>query len=116
MDTKTALGAAGGIALTVVGAMSALALTFGVGPSSADQNPLTTTIEYVDQYGNPIDLHQSLNAQLPEITVRTEAPGTYVEEYEEEDEAEYGEYEDGDYEDGEYEDGDYEEYEEEDDD
>lgn len=107
MDTKTALGAAGGIALTVIGAVSALALTFGVGPSSADQNPVnTTTIEYVDQYGNPIDLQQPLNAQLPEITVRTEAPGTYVEEYEEEDEAEHGEYEDGDH----------EEYEEEDDD
>ena len=60
MDTRTALGVAGGLSLTVVGAVSALALTFGVGTANSDSTPVSTpTIEYVDQYGNPVDLQQA---------------------------------------------------------
>lgn len=70
MDTKTALGAAGGITLTVVGAVSALALTFGGGTAvlgSDDAPPAAPVVEVVDQYGNPIDLQQP--ASTPEIVV-----------------------------------------------
>ncbi len=75
MDTKTALGAAGGISLTVVGAVSALVLTLGGGTSILDgstNQPTSTVVQYIDQYGNPVDLQQP--AALPEIVVTTEAP------------------------------------------
>ena len=75
MDTKTALGAAGGISLTVVGAVSALVLTLGGGTSILDgstNQPSSTVVEYVDQYGNPVDLQQP--AALPEVVVTTDAP------------------------------------------
>lgn len=74
MDTKTALGVAGGISLTVVGAVSALVLTLGGGTSILDgsnEQPSTPVVEYVDQYGNPVDLEQP--AAMPEIVI-TEAP------------------------------------------
>jgi hypothetical protein len=76
MDTKTALGAAGGISLTVVGAVSAIALTLGAGSATADKPlPIAPAIEYVDQYGNPIELDQTVAAVVPEIVVITGAPG-----------------------------------------
>lgn len=122
MDTKTALGAAGGLTLTVVGAVSALALTFGGGTSvlgGADETPNTPVVEVVDQYGNPIDLQQpapsaeivvtegaASDAGLPTAAqegMRAETSAAYDEAaYEEEeyvdDEAEDGEY-DEEYED-----------------
>lgn len=72
MDTKTALGAAGGITLTVVGAVSALALTLGGGTSMLDRtgDQPTPIIEVVDQYGNPVDLQQP--AAAPEIVLTTD--------------------------------------------
>lgn len=74
MDTKTALGAAGGISLTVVGAVSALVLTFGGGTSilsgSPEEAPSQPVVEYVDQYGNPVALEQPVQAG-PEIVVTT---------------------------------------------
>lgn len=79
MDTKTALGAAGGISLTIVGAVSALVLTLGGGASTVDQIPAKTpVIEYVDQYGNPVDLQQPA-AAAPEIVITAEPPATNVE-------------------------------------
>lgn len=117
MDTKTALGAAGGISLTVVGAVSALVLTLGGGTSileGSTNQPSATVVEYVDQDGNPVDMQQP--AALPEIVVTTEAPAVKVaatemmaaapadpmtsvegEAYDDDDHAESDEYE-GDYE------------------
>lgn len=76
MDTKTALGAAGGISLTVVGAVSALVLTLGGGSATVEQSPTNGPIvEYVDQYGNPIALQQPA-AAVPEIVITTEGPAS----------------------------------------
>lgn len=76
MDTKTALGAAGGITLTVAGAVTALALTLGGGTSllgGADTAPPTSpVVEVVDQHGNPVGLQAPTAA--PEIVVSTNAP------------------------------------------
>jgi hypothetical protein len=79
MDTKTALGAAGGISLTVAGAVSALVLTLGGGTSSIDQIPSNgPVVEYIDEYGNPIDLQQPA-AAIPEIIITTEQPAMTIE-------------------------------------
>lgn len=74
MDTKTALGAAGGLSLTVVGAVTALVLTFGGGTSilggPPEEVPSQPAVEYVDQYGNPVALEQPAEVG-PEIVVTT---------------------------------------------
>jgi len=110
MDTKTALGAAGGISLTVVGAVSALVLTLGAGTSFLDgspDQPSTTVVEYVDQHGNPVDLQTSavapkiIVANVPvvdtntEIMVAAQDPMTYAEAQEPEGEG-YAEHEEDD--------------------
>ena len=76
MDTKTAIGAAGGISLTIVGAVSALVLTLGGGASTVDQIPANApVVEFVDQYGNPVDLQQPA-AAVPEVVITTEPPAS----------------------------------------
>ncbi len=103
MDTKTALGAAGGISLTVVGAVSALVLTLGGGTSILDgssEQPSEPVVEYVDEYGNPVDLQQpdvmpeiviaETPAQDPNVEMMAAAeqdPATYAEGEELEEEA-----------------------------
>ncbi|MDW3176952.1 MAG: hypothetical protein R8J94_06170 [Acidimicrobiia bacterium] len=105
MDTKTALGAAGGISLTVVGAVSALVLTLGGGTSILDgsnEQPSEPVVEYVDEYGNPVDLQQpdvmpeiviaETPAQDPNVEMMAAAeqdPATYAEGEELEEEEEY---------------------------
>ena len=134
MDKKTALGTAGGISLTVAGAVSALVLTLGggtaAGEPAGDSSP-NQIVEYVDQNGNPVSI-DGPNDVVPEIVVTTDqAPATGATEVEmmaaADPDAAYGEgeepevYEEGaqydegaDYEEDEHEEG--EEYEEEDDD
>jgi hypothetical protein len=117
MDAKAAAGAFTGIALTIAGAATALFLT--VGQAESAPAPQTTEIvtEYVDQYGNPVDLTTPTiaSATAEELVSAAAYEGEVEEaEYEEdhEEEEEYEEYEDEDEE--EYEE--YEEYEEGDDD
>lgn len=84
MPSRTALGAAAGLALTVAGGVSALLLTIGpVESSSAEtvdtSNPTTATgtdvvVEYVDQYGNPVDL-SDLRAATPGVASAVTVPG-----------------------------------------
>ena len=52
MDRNTALGAAAGVTLAVVGAVSALFLTIDQPADAAESD--TPVVEYVDQYGNPV--------------------------------------------------------------
>lgn len=55
MESRAALGAAAALALTVTGGVSALFLA--VGQASGAETPATdsaVTVEYVDQYGNPV--------------------------------------------------------------
>lgn len=131
MDTKAALGAAGGIALTIAGATSALLLTVGQGSQPENSgSPAAVVTEYVDQFGNPID-PTVVSAATPEVIITTgvdalvepSAPASLAaiepmpaNVYDEEEEYEDAEYEEADY-DGE-EEADHEEveYEEEDDD
>ena len=131
MEKKTALGAAGGISLTVAGAVSALALTLGGGTAAgepASEGPQGQIVEYVDQNGNPVSM-DGATGSVPEIVVTTDqAPATGATDVEmmaaPDPDAAYGEGEEPDaYDEGaeyeedehdEHEDG--EEYEEEDDD
>ncbi len=120
MDRNTTLGAAAGVTLAVVGAVSALFLTLD---QPADAASITTPeVEYVDQYGNSLDASPITDAAAPGVvfvnpdgtlvdTNSSAASGAYAEgegeEYEddEHEEAEHGEemeyaeaddYEDGD--------------------
>jgi hypothetical protein len=71
METKAALGAAGGIALTIAGATSALLLTVGQGsPPENGGAPAAVVTEYVDQFGNPID-PVSVSPATPEVIITT---------------------------------------------
>ena len=54
MQKKTALAAAGALVLSVAGGVSVLALT-GT-PAVAEPGQPTVITQYVDQYGNPIDI------------------------------------------------------------
>jgi hypothetical protein len=120
MDTKTALGAAGGIALTIVGATSALLLTVGQGsPPENTGAPAAVVTEYVDQVGNPIDPPLAASV-APEVIITT-GDNALVEQtdlmpadsYDEEEEYDEAEYEEDEYEVEEYdEDAEYEEEEE----
>jgi hypothetical protein len=125
MDRNTALGAAAGVVLAVVGAVSALFLTIDR-PAEAASND-APAVEYVDQYGNP--LTATAATATPQIIlvnpdgtlvdqIATEPAPTYGGAYEEHDEQEYedDEYEDDEYEDDEYEDDDHDEHEEDEDD
>lgn len=135
MDRNTALGAAAGVTLAVVGAVSALFLTIDQ-PAEAASPTQATVVEYIDQYGNPVAAPGAVDTATvgsPEIvlvnpdgslveTVPTAAPATAApaaeyeaeeyeeEEYEEHEEEEYEEHEEEEYE----EDEDHDEYEEED--
>lgn len=57
MESRAALGAAAALALTVTGGVSALFLAVGQA-SGAENSPTiadsAVTVEYVDQYGNPV--------------------------------------------------------------
>ena len=106
MDRNTTLGAAAGVTLAVVGAVSALFLTLD---QPADAASITTPeVEYVDQYGNSLGASPIADAAAPGVVfvnpdgtlVDTNAPaasGAYAEgegeEYEddEHEEAEHGE-------------------------
>ena len=71
METKAALGAAGGIALTIAGATSALLLTVGQGAQPENSGaPAAVVTEYVDQFGNPID-PTAVSATTPEVIITT---------------------------------------------
>ena len=120
MERNTALGAAAGVVLAVVGAVSALFLTIDRPAEAASTD--APAVEYVDQYGNPATA--PIANAAPEIVlinpdgtlVEPAAPeaatayggeyGEQTEEAEYEDEAEYGEED-------EYEDEDEDEYEDE---
>lgn len=112
MDIKTALGAAGGIALTIAGATTALFLTVGQSPSAASPEPAAVVTEYVSADAvvetpvatMPLDVDSAnsdeLVAAAPYDEYEEEEPAeVYAEEheYEEEDEHEEPEeYEDHD--------------------
>ena len=71
METKAALGATGGIALTIAGATSALLLTVGQGsPPENSGAPAAVVTEYVDWFGNPID-PTAVSATTPEVIITT---------------------------------------------
>ena len=76
MHKTTAAAAAGAVALTATGAVSALFLTLSQ-PSSgqfAEPAPTTTVItEYVDQHGNPVAAPDGTGLNLPRVVV-VEAP------------------------------------------
>ncbi len=131
MKKTTAAAAAGAVALTATGAVSALFLTIGQtsAPALAADPGTTVVTEYVDQNGNPVaapDGQLDLSgfvvvdapAATPEVieeieyvTTYTQAPAApYAGEYGEEEYEEEDEYEDHDDEE-EYEDD--EEYEDE---
>lgn len=124
METRAALGAATALALTVTGGVSALFLTVGqaAGQSADAGDPAeAVTIEYVDQFGNPID--PAAAAVAPEViilgadgmpvnqsvAVPTADAGGYVAE------GEYPDHEETDHEDTEHEEDDYEDGDEEED-
>ena len=73
MDTKAALGAAGGIALTVAGGVSALLLAMGAsGASPAEVEPVSDEVvtQYIDEAGNPIEAPTPAGtAATPEVVV-----------------------------------------------
>lgn len=114
METKAALGAAGGIALTIAGATSALLLTVGQGsPPENSGAPAAVVTEYVDWFGNPID-PTAVSATTPEVIITTGVDtqvepvpaNAYVEEedHEEEEEAEHEEEEGPDHEEADHKD------------
>lgn len=132
MNPRSALGAAAAVALTVTGGVSAMFLTIGqanAGAAPTDQPAPAaehTAVEYVDQYGNPVDAPTAISATpeiiymnpdgtlaanpsaQPQAMAEPEMTAAYSEEYEAE------EYEDGEeYEAEEYEEDESEEYEEE---
>ena len=133
MDRNTALGAAAGVTLAVVGAVSALFMTLD---QPADAASVTTpAVEYVDQYGNPLGAAPVAASASPDV-VLVNPDGTLVDtaepaadpaaygeeaEYEEyQDEAEYDEHgEEMDHDEAEYdehgEEMEHDEYEEEED-
>lgn len=73
METKAALGAAGGIALTVAGGVSALLLTMGpsgAAPAEVETDGDAVVTQYVDEAGNPIDAPAMADADAaPEVVV-----------------------------------------------
>lgn len=73
MDTKAALGAAGGIALTVAGGVSALLLTMGpsgASPAEVENEGTAVVTQYVDENGNPIDAPSVADTSTsPEVVV-----------------------------------------------
>jgi hypothetical protein len=73
MDTKAALGAAGGIALTVAGGVSALLLTMGssgASPAEVETDGDAIVTQYVDEHGNPIDAPTVADrSATPEVVV-----------------------------------------------
>ncbi len=73
METKAALGAAGGIALTVAGGVSALLLTMGssgAAPAEVENEGIAVITQYVDEAGNPIDAPAMADADAaPEVVV-----------------------------------------------
>ncbi|MGH1493025.1 MAG: hypothetical protein ACRBK7_27125 [Acidimicrobiales bacterium] len=127
MNPRSALGAAAAVALTVTGGVSAMFLTIGQANAAPDNQPAPaadyTAVEYVDQYGNPVDAPTAMSS-TPEIIymnpdgslatnpaaaqpqVMAEPQMAYGEEYEAE------EYEGEEYEDGEESEEEYEESEE----
>ncbi len=130
MDRTTALGAAAGVTLAIVGGVSALFLTIN-NPADATQVGGATIVEYVDEYGNQIA--DPTVAAAPEI-VLLNPDGTVVEIISTtpepgdsapsnqgsepdgygHDHDEYDEHEDEDYEENEYEEDEYHEDEHED--
>lgn len=74
MDRNTALGAAAGVTLAVVGAVSALFLTIDQPADAA--SPSGETIEYVDQYGNPLAAPEATSASPGVVLVNPD--GTLV--------------------------------------
>ena len=113
MDRNTALGAAAGVVLAVVGAVSALFLTIGQPADAATDDG--ASVEYVDQYGNPVAAPLAPDESTTPQVVLVNPDGTLVdtvtsdpmatagygeeaegEEYEDEDD-----YEDGDHAEGE---------------
>lgn len=70
MKKSTAAAAAGAVALTATGAVSALFMTMGAahGPAAASSEPVVLT-EYVDQNGNPVEAPGATGFQMPEIVV-----------------------------------------------
>lgn len=133
MESRAALGAAAALALTVTGGVSALFLTVGQaasGDSPAGSNGQIATVEYVDQFGNPV-APPTMGAaeQAPQIVLLNPdgtpldgttptapaQPGYPADEYPE---GEYpeDEYEDEEYPEDEYPEEEYEEDEHEDDD
>ncbi len=123
MDRTTALGAAAGVTLAVVGAVSALFLTIDQ-PADAAQGE-TPAVEYVDQYGNPLAASVGAAAAAPDV-VLVNPDGTLVDtsasaadaaygEGEHEEYEEHGEYEEAEHGEDEYEEAEHgeDEYEEE---
>jgi hypothetical protein len=72
MKKTTAAAAAGAVALTATGAVSALFLTVGQAGSPQLAEPAATTTivtEYVDQNGNPIAAPNGVSQDLPRFVV-----------------------------------------------
>lgn len=127
MKKTTAAAAAGAVALTATGAVSALFLTVGQAGSPQLAEPAATTTivtEYVDQNGNPIAAPNGMSQDLPRFVV-VESPAAepevieqieYVTTYTQPAVAapQYQEYEDDDEYEG-HDDEDHDEYEEDDD-
>jgi hypothetical protein len=69
MESRAALGAAAALALTVTGGVSALFLAVGQA-SGAESSPTiadtAVTVEYVDQFGNPV-ADPTAEAGAPEV-------------------------------------------------
>ncbi len=118
MDSRAALGAAAAVALTVTGGVSALFLTVAqAAPNSDADGQTAVTVEYVDQFGNPVPAPAAASADAaspdvvlvnpdgtPVATNMTADAGYGEGEHEEEAEHEDGsEYEDGYEEEAEYE-------------
>ncbi|MGI9604464.1 MAG: hypothetical protein ACR2QE_21470 [Acidimicrobiales bacterium] len=92
METKTALAAAGALALTVTGGVSALFLAMDNVAAGDQTQPAVEMVEYVDQNGNPLPMPAQV---MPEVAVSdTAAPPEGADEYEEYEEEGYGEGED----------------------
>ena len=113
MKKSTAAAAAGAVALTATGAVSALFMTMGAAqsPAAASSEPVVLT-EYVDQNGNPVEAPGATGFQMPEVVVvdgqapepivNTEYVDTYVST------GASGEAVDAEYEQGEYDEAEYE--------
>ncbi len=101
MNSRSALGAAGAIALTVAGGVSALFLTVGQA-NAADGVGVTTesatigqesiAVEYVDQYGNPVAAPNATGGQ-PEVLFVDSAGNPVAAPNEAQAPAEAGQYE-----------------------